>query len=380
MCPRMLGNDPVPHHPLRDRIQSLIHGNLPTFDVDRHLADLVAVPAFNAAPPVLDTFPHRQVPGIRRWWKLLNGQQLGARDLESFSSAAKFIFNPAAWVLRYKAQLKAGRLFANELVGGARQRGNLLHRLTELIFGPSSSLDWKTASRKQMDQWLESEWQKLLPAEGANLLLPGNRGVAQGLLDEAKLAIWSLIEQLRAASITKTTVNLSPPQAPFVGGNLYGFIDLAAENAAGQAAVIDLKYNGYDQKKDELAYNLQLQLAIYAYLIAKGASWPESAFFILKRHALLAQHDGFFPGARIVPAKSSPSGLKECWKEFETLWHWRRTLLNQGWIECAVSGTDPLDGTGPMRNSTSPIERWHLENAIDSFNDFNALTGWEVNA
>jgi hypothetical protein len=379
LCPRMLGNEPVPHHPLRDRIQSLIDGNLPMFDLDRHLADPVAVPAFDSVAPVLDTFAYRKLPGIRRWWKLPNGQQLGPRDLESFSSAKKFIFNPAAWVLRYKAQLKAGRLFGNELVGGARQRGNLLHRLSELIFGPSSSLDWKTASRKQMDQWLENEWQKLLPAEGANLLLAGNLAVAAGLLDEAKHAIWSLIEQLRAASITKTAVNVSPAQAQFVGGNLYGFIDLVAENGAGQAAVIDLKYNGYDQKKDELAYNLQLQLAIYAYLIANGATWPESAFFILKRRALLAQHDGFFPGARIVPAKSSPSGLKQCWKEFETLWKWRRTLLNQGWIECAVEGADPTDGTGPVRNSMAPVARWQLEHATDSFNDFDALTGWEVN-
>lgn len=380
MCPRMVGNEPVPHHPLRDRIQSLIDGNLPMFDLDRHLADPVTVPGFGAVPPVLDTFAHRKLPGIRRWWKLSNGHQLGPRDLESFTSATKFIFNPAAWVLRYKAQLKPGRLFANELVGGARQRGNLLHRLSELVFGPSPSLDWKTASRKQIDQWLESEWQKLLPAEAANLLLPGNLAAAAGLLDEAKSAIWSLIEQLRAASITKTTVNLSPAQARFVGGNLLGFIDLVAENGAGQAAVIDLKYNGYDRKKDELANNLQVQLAIYAYLIAKGGTWPESAFFILKRRALLAQHNGFFPDARIVSARSAPSGLQACWKEFETLWHWRRALLSQGWIECAVEGADLTDGTGPMRDSMAPVERWQLEHATDSFNDFDALTGWEVNA
>jgi PD-(D/E)XK nuclease superfamily protein len=379
MCPRMVGNEPVPHHPLRDRIQSLIDGNLPMFDLDRHLADPVDAPAFEATSPVLETLAHRKLPGVRRWWKLPSGQQLGPRDLESFSSATKFIFNPAAWVLKYKAQLRPGRLFGNELVGGARQRGNLLHRLSELVFEPGSSLDWKTASRTQMDQWLENEWQKLLPAEGANLLLPGNLAVAAGLLDEAKSAIWSLIEQLRAASITKTAVNLSPAQVPFVGGNLYGFIDLVAENGAGRAAVIDLKYNGYDQKRDELANNLQLQLAIYASLITKGATWPESAFFILKKRALLAQHNGFFPGARIVPAKSSPNGLRVCWNEFETLWHWRRALLNQGWIECAVEGADPTDGTGPVRNSIAPVERWQLEHATDPFNDFDALTGWEVN-
>jgi hypothetical protein len=72
--------------------------------------------------------------------------------------------------------------------------------------------------------------------------------------------------------------------------------------------------------------------------------------------------------------------VEECWKEFETLWRWRRVLLNKGWIECAVSGADPLDNTGPGRNLMEPIDRWQLENAVDEFNDFDALTGWEVNA
>jgi ATP-dependent helicase/nuclease subunit B len=380
MCPRMLGNEPVPHHPLRDRIQSLIDGQLPMFDLDRHLADPVETSGLDSVVPVLDTLPRRPLPGIRRWWKLRNGQQLGQRDLESFTSAEKFIFNPSAWVFRYKAQLRAGRLFRSEITCGARQRGTLLHRLNELVFAPSSSIDWKTAPRKRVDQWLEDEWQKLLLAEGANLLSPGNRAVSEGLLDEGKRAIWSLIEYLRAASATKTTVSFSPAYAPFVGGKLHGIIDLLVENKVGRTAVIDLKYNGYQEKKDELANNLQLQLAIYGYLIAKGTAWPDSAFFILKRRALLAQHNRFFPDATIVLAKSTPSGLEECWKEFEALWRWRRGLLNQGWIECAVSGTDPLDSTGPVRNLMAPIEGWQLENAVDPFNDFNALTGWEENA
>ena len=175
MSPRMVGNEPAPYHPFRDRIQSLIDGNLPIFDLDRHLADPDAAPAWQLVAPRLHAFPRRGLPGIRRWWKLSSGQHLDSRDLESFSSAQKFIFNPSAWVLRYKAKLRTGRLFGNDITCGVRQRGNLLHRLIEIIFAPGSSVDWKTASREQVEQWLEDEWRKLLPAEGANLLLPGNR-------------------------------------------------------------------------------------------------------------------------------------------------------------------------------------------------------------
>jgi hypothetical protein len=109
---------------------------------------------------------------------------LGPRDLESFTSAEKFIFSPYDWVLKYKARLRSGLLFGNQIVHASRQRGNLLHRFSELVFSPSSSIEWKTLSREQVCQWLETEWQKLLPAEGANLLLPGNRAQADSLLDE----------------------------------------------------------------------------------------------------------------------------------------------------------------------------------------------------
>jgi hypothetical protein len=71
-----------------------------------------------------------------------------------------------------------------------------------------------------------------------------------------KRAIWSLIEHMRAASVTKTSINFSPDPALFVGGKLCGYIDLLGENTAGQSAIIDLKYNGYAAKRDELTNNL----------------------------------------------------------------------------------------------------------------------------
>ena len=126
------------------------------------------------------------------------------------SSAEKFIFSPYDWVLKYKAGFRSGLLFGNQIVHASRQRGNLLHRFSDLVFSPSSLIEWKAFSREQFCKWFETEWQKLLPAEGANLLLPGNRALAESLQEEGKLAIWSLIEHMRAASVTKTAVNFSP--------------------------------------------------------------------------------------------------------------------------------------------------------------------------
>ena len=204
MSPRMVGNEPALYHPFRDRIQSLIDGVLPIFDLDRHLTDPNAAPPLPLVAPKLYAFPRLRLAGIRRWWKLSGGHYLNSRDRESFSSSEKFIFNPTSWVLRYKAKLWNGRLLGTDLACGGRQRGNLLHRLFELVFASDPPIDWRNASRLQMDLWLEKEWQNLLPMEGANLRLPGYKVIAEGLLDEGKRAIWVLIEHLRVAGVTKT--------------------------------------------------------------------------------------------------------------------------------------------------------------------------------
>jgi hypothetical protein len=277
MSPRMVGNEPALYHPFRDRVQSLIDGLLPIFDLDRHLADPNAAPPLPLVAPKLYAFPRLRLAGIRRWWKLSGGQYLSSRDRESFSSSEKFIFNPTAWVLRYEAKLWNGRLLGTDLVCGGRQRGSLLHRLFELVFDSDPPIDWWNASRLQMDLWLEKEWQNLLPMEGANLRLPGYKVIAEGLLDEGKRAIWVLIEHLRVAGVTKTSANVQTLEIPFVGGNIFGFLDLLVENASGQKAVIDLKYGGFKQKSQELSDNLHLQLAVYARLVDQGSVWPEAA-------------------------------------------------------------------------------------------------------
>ena len=100
-----------------------------------------------------------------------------------------------------------------------------------------------------MDQWLEKEWGKLLLAEGANLQLPGNKVIAERLLDEGKRAVWVLIEHLHVAKVTKTMADVQTADLPFVGGRMYGFIDLLVEKASGEKAIIDLKYGGHPSRR-----------------------------------------------------------------------------------------------------------------------------------
>jgi len=85
--------------------------------------------------------------------------------------AKKFSFSPYQWVLEYKARLRQGVLFGNPIVHQSRQRGNLLHRFSELVFAPDSPIQWRRASSQQVRQSLEAEWKKLLLKEGATIAL-----------------------------------------------------------------------------------------------------------------------------------------------------------------------------------------------------------------
>ena len=62
------------------------------------------------------------------------------------------------------------------------------------------------------------------------------------------------------------------------------------------------------------------------------------------------------------------------------MWRRRRQQVDQGWIEVTVTGTEPTSESTASGNSTPPVEQWMAAEDADQFNDFDALTGWRVDA
>jgi hypothetical protein len=209
-------------------------------------------------------------------------------------------------------------------------------------------------------------------------LLLGKQSEATALLDTAKRALWSLAQQLKAAQIIETNTNVNF-KAGFIGGKLEGFVDLLIKNEKSNVAVVDLKSGRLDEKQKELQSNVQLQLAIYGFLHRQVlGEWPAASYFILNSGRMLAQNKDYFPQAYSIPAKSSSSGLETCWNEFVEMWGYRRTLLDQGWVELTLSVTEPQNGGA--HPAPPPFEHWQPGKDQDRYNDFKALTGMEANA
>lgn len=371
ITPRQRNGEPVADHPLLSRIQAVINGPLPKIDLD---SDLQRKRIANT-----ETMGHVPVQVARRWWRLKDGKHFGVRPAESFSSAEKFIYSPYAWVLDYKAVLRPGVLSQFRLRSENVLRGNLLHRLLDLLGdGPIKKGSWTAITEKELKEYVEKQWPILLEQEGATLLLLGKQSEAAALLDTAKQALWVLAQQLRAAEIQKTETNVNF-RADFIGGQLDGYVDLLVKNAKAQASVVDLKSGRLEEKKKELQANVQLQLAIYGFLHRTNrAEWPSGAYFILNNWRMLAQTKEYFPLASAVPVKTGAGGLEICWNEFVEMWKYRRSILDQGWIEVTLGITPPQNGN--EFPGLGPYEHWQPTKDQDKYNDFKALTGMEANA
>jgi hypothetical protein len=369
--PRQRNGEPVVSHPLLSRIQAVVEGKLPKTDLDMALQ--------RKRMPCADEIGHTALPATRRWWKLKDGKHFGIRAAESFSSSEKFIYSPYAWVLDYKAVLRPGVLSQFRMRSDNVLRGNLLHRLLDLLGdGPIKKSNWATIAEGELKEYLEKQWPALLEQEGATLLLLGKQSEAAALLDTGKQALWTLAQQLRAAQIKETATNVNF-KADFIGGQLDGYVDLLVKNETSRASVIDLKSGRMEEKKKELQSNVHLQLAIYGFLHRQNrAEWPSAAYFILNSGRMLAQTKDYFPLASSVTTKVGTGGLEICWNEFVEMWRYRRALLDQGWIELTLGITEPQNGN--QFPSPAPFEHWRPGKDQDKYNDFRALTGLEENA
>ncbi|AGA32925.1 hypothetical protein TVNIR_1252 [Thioalkalivibrio nitratireducens DSM 14787] len=364
VTPRRRGDEPVADHPLADRIRAVLgESGLTTVDVDRLLEDGTPHPWLPVPTEAID---YRPLPVPRRWWSLAGRPGIAVREVESYSSLQAFLNHPHQWVLEHVAALYPGRL-ADPVLGN-RQKGVLLHRLVEWLFG-APDLDWRGADRTAVRRWIDRRLPELLEREGANLHLPGRQREAEELRWVAERALWTLLQHLHSSSATSVRIGESV-LGSFSGGRFTGRIDLLAVDANGHEAVVDLKWSRAKARCEELRGDRQLQLAIYAQLRQQvSGRWPDEGYFVLNEARLLAQSARRFPDAVICDAPGT-AGSPALWAAFEKTWHWRRGQLDAGRIEVNAPGTEPDDEGVP------PVDGLPVASEPDRLDIYRALTGW----
>jgi hypothetical protein len=323
----------------------------------------------------------RSLPEPRRWWQLSDPSLLVPRESESFSSLSKAIESPYQWLLTYQARLDSGTLSGFGVGDDAIRRGTLLHDLAGKLLEPDpgegegeQQNDWAGMDQAALFAWIDRTWPSLLAEYGAQYLLPGYEAARNGLLHTGRQAVWQLVEHLQKAGVIRVEVEKVVSGVPLGDGELNGRIDLVAHGEE-TVAVIDLKLGGRARREKELMENRHLQLAVYGHLLRETEKIdPKVAFFILANSALLARSKNFFPDAFPVSRsdENDDSEWTGCWNEFLEVWNWRKAQFATGLIEVTTGDTES--------DRTPPLEHWAAPEGADTYNDFDALTGWPTTA
>ena len=344
---------------------------LPT-DIDSWLSH-----ASSGGPVQLVSIKKRPLTARKRWLHLPKKLNLSPRTTESYSSLNKWMTSPFDYVCHYVAKLKPGFFRDHRLTIDPRLKGNLIHRLTELMFSQeSTSFDWKHAKEKHISEWLNDRWNTLVEQEAANLYLPGNRDSEIQLKSMAKQTLMDLVMLLQQIKATKVIADHQPTAIPFgnAGSELTGKVDLYAISKKSELVLIDLKFGGRAVRANEIEDGRALQLAVYGRLITQGA-WQESiksAYYIISSNHWISKDVDVFKHSSEYNAHADY--MEGTWDKFMDIWQWRQRQIEQGEIEVLYQGTDK------EASIQAPHDKWISDFCDEAYSPYVALSGWKENA
>ncbi len=305
----------------------------------------------------------KPLPEPRRWWQIEPGLALRSRPQKfSHSSLNLFLNDPARWVMQYPARLVSSSLLS--VADGPRLFGLLAHRVAELLLDKPDALQYK---RTDIEDWFETNFERLIDEEGAVLNMPGRRAEKERVRNTIFRAMSELLRYLQEANPLKVETE-KWLEGSFEGGPLQGSADIVAETREG-TAIIDMKWGASNHLK-KLRSNTALQLAIYAELVrqTKGG-WPKAGYFIISRQRLYMADNDVFKNAIVEP---NEEGLPHLWQRFLKSWRIRLDQLENGDIEVTAGlGEKEIGGHSP--------DGLPFEKLDDSYNEHFFLSGWGKN-
>ncbi|MDQ6954549.1 MAG: PD-(D/E)XK nuclease family protein [Mariprofundaceae bacterium] len=245
----------------------------------------------------------------------------------SFSQMSTLIGCPTKWALQYHAGLRA--MDSLSLPTGNTMIGSLCHKIVEdLYLAPTTwSADTVTTRASEL-------FDIRVPQMAAELLESGREVERQryrlGVCD----AVDALVKSIDQAALHVTKTEGKVEGKALNGIPFRGYIDLLLEDHAGNTFVIDLKWSSsIKYKKEEVEKGKALQLASYAWMLAKSDSdWAPGAYFMLAQGEVLTD-DVRFNTTSVI---ESPLSAKEVWNSGSKTWTDLFKKMTTGEIE--VSG------------------------------------------
>lgn len=346
-------------HPLLEKLRNLLGDGFAPQALSRLMTDPV---------PTMVPVPAIQLPVMQRWWQL-DAKAMSSDSVRwSYSRISQLLSSPHEYVFNYLAKIRNDDLLT--LSDGALLKGSLVHLLVEDFFNAHVE-SWREPDDKALALWAREHLGRLIREQGAVLIQPGRHVEAEQFKDSAVVALQRLLGHLRSASVVKVEVE-KKQQASFGGDEFIGYIDLLVTHTDGTETVIDMKWGGLSNRREEIRDNLAVQLATYGWLRRQDGAelWPDHGFYIIASTQLLMTNKHHFPLATEVRTEEDGS-LAQLWRSVEISLDWRQQQLRAGEVEV------PIPGIAQDRELEPPPGGLVFNDSVAPWSDYTHLTGWE---
>ena len=256
-----------------------------------------------------------------------------SRKRESPTSLEDLIYYPHKWALRYQAGLYASSILS--IAKDQRLMGNLAHRCFEEIFKNNIT----TWTKKDVENWIKDNVQKLLRQEGAVLLMYGKEQERERFLSTLQYAAWSLISMINnnGWTVQYTEMRLT---GKFGDMDVSGIADLVLQRGE-EMAIVDLKWSGATYRGDLIRNQEDLQLVMYSQLLT--TDWAHTSYFIIEAGQMLSRNLIAFKEAKLVTKQeeSHKDISAQIFDRMQQTIDWRLEQLKEGKIEVRTETTIP---------------------------------------
>lgn len=279
-----------------------------------------------------------KLPQKSKSWKIQNRDLVQPRELESFSSLEKLFYYPYSWLLNYSARIRPAYTISSANENALK--GTLAHSLIEKIV-KSTENPFKI-SASQLKQKIGKLFDELMEKEGAFLLLPEMQKELSYFRYQIEQAILFFIKTCQENGWTSIRF-----EENFNG--LLGDVPVASRadillEKKDEKAVVDMKYIPNKKYASNLQEDKDLQLVLYAGLVASYEHMAHSAYYIISTQQFWAKNGQAFKDAEILGGHGDAAiaANREIWKKMiETYAYRLKEIKEKGKIEVA----DGLDAT-----------------------------------
>ena len=276
--------------------------------------------------------------------------EMPERERESFSSLDALFYYPHRWTLQHQAKLRTNDILS--VVDEKRLKGNLAHKAFEHLFDCMDESDW---TARRVEACLDERLPDLLREEGTPLLAYGKEPERVQFIKTLKAAATKLVYLLHQNGWTVEEAEMQTAgefaQRPFTG-----IIDLVLRRGA-ERCIVDLKWSGLGYRRNLITNQEDLQLALYAHLLAQTTQGPvHTAYYIMDKAQLLTRSQAAFPKENALLPDADVSLIQqETLDKMLATYRWRLQQLREGRVEVRTKDTTPL------------LENTYVEAGVDLF-------------